>query len=100
MTDEQDFKTPIHPGEILLEEFMTPYGLSANKFASAISVPTNRITAILNGSRSVTAATALRLAAAFDTTPEFWLTLQIHYELQSEQQNPQPAISRISGHAA
>ena len=72
---------PVHPGEILKEEFMRPLGLSANALARALRVPPNRISAIVNGSRSVTADTALRLAKAFGSTPDFWLNLQKQYDL-------------------
>jgi addiction module HigA family antidote len=72
---------PIHPGEILREE-MEELNLSARQLASALHVPTNRVTAILNGQRSVTADTALRLARFFGTTPEFWMNLQASYELR------------------
>jgi addiction module HigA family antidote len=72
---------PVHPGEILKEEFMKPLGLSANALARALRVPPNRISAIVNGSRSVTADTALRLAKAFGSTPDFWLNLQKQYDL-------------------
>lgn len=73
---------PIHPGEILLEEFMKPVELSANKLAKALDVPTNRVTAIIKGARGITGDTALRLGKAFDTTPDFWMNLQSHYELE------------------
>ena len=72
---------PIHPGEILKEEFMMPYGLSANALARAIKVPPNRVAAIVNGTRGVSADTALRLAKALGTTPDFWLNLQKRYDL-------------------
>ena len=72
---------PVHPGEVLKEEFMLPLGLSANGLARAIRVPPNRISAIINGERSVTADTALRLAKSLGTTPEFWLNLQRQYDL-------------------
>jgi addiction module HigA family antidote len=72
---------PIHPGEILREE-LTEIGISANAFAAAIHVPANRVTGILNGTRSITANTALRLAKYFGTTPEFWLNLQSAYDLK------------------
>jgi addiction module HigA family antidote len=71
----------IHPGEILREEFLVPHGLSANRLAAAMGVPTNRITAILNGDRGVTGETALLLGRVFATTPEFWMNLQVRYEL-------------------
>jgi antitoxin HigA-1 len=72
-----------HPGEILREEFLTPLGLSANALALALRVPANRITAITNGERAVTADTALRLARYFGTTPEFWINLQAAFDLTS-----------------
>lgn len=72
---------PIHPGEVLKEEFMAPLRLSANALARAVRVPPNRISAIVNGERGLTADTALRLSKAFGTTPEFWLNLQKQYEL-------------------
>jgi len=73
---------PVTPGEVLREEFMVPLGLSANRLAEALGVPANRITAILNGTRSVTADTALRLARCFRTSPEFWLNLQLLHDLE------------------
>ncbi len=72
---------PIHPGEILREEMET-LGISARQLAAALHVPTNRITGIINGQRAVTADTALRLARFFSTTPEFWLNLQVAYDLR------------------
>jgi antitoxin HigA-1 len=72
---------PVHPGEVLKEEFMKPLGLSANALARSLRVPANRISAIINGDRGVTADTALRLAKAFGTTPDFWLNLQKKYDL-------------------
>jgi addiction module HigA family antidote len=72
---------PVHPGEILKEEFMAPLELSANKLARVLRVPANRISAIVNGERGVSADTALRLARALGTTPDFWLNLQKQYDL-------------------
>lgn len=72
---------PVHPGKILKEEFMSPLDLSANGLARAVRVPPNRISAIVNGERGLTADTALRLSKAFGTTAEFWLNLQKQYEL-------------------
>jgi antitoxin HigA-1 len=74
-------REPIHPGEILKMEFLDELGLSAYALAKALHVPTNRMTGIVNGERSITAETALRLARFFGTTPEFWLNLQTHYDL-------------------
>lgn len=74
---------PVHPGEILREEFLVPMDLSANKLAQAIGVPANRITELVAENRSITADTALRLAAALDTTAEFWMNLQKSFELRT-----------------
>jgi addiction module HigA family antidote len=73
---------PIRPGEILLEEFMRPLGLTANGLARHLEVPPNRISSIVRGDRSITADTALRLSRYFETTPAFWLNLQMHYDLE------------------
>jgi addiction module HigA family antidote len=75
---------PIHPGEILLEEFLQPSTplLNANTLAKALGVPANRITAILKGQRGITGDTALRLGTFFNTSPEFWMNLQKTYELR------------------
>ena len=72
---------PTRPGDILRHDFMDPLGLSANALARALSVPPNRITGILKGTRRLTADTALRLSRYFGTTPHFWLNLQEQYEL-------------------
>lgn len=72
---------PIHPGEILKEE-LAEINMTANAFAKALQVPANRITAILSGTRSITADTALRISIFFGTTPEFWLNLQTAYDLK------------------
>jgi antitoxin HigA-1 len=72
---------PVHPGEVLLEEFLKPLGLSQNRLALRIGVPPRRINEIVLGKRRVTAETALRLARYFDTTPQFWLGLQTDYDL-------------------
>ncbi len=75
---------PIHPGEILLEEFLTPLGISQYRLAKDISVPPRRINEIVRGQRAITADTALRLARFFRTTDRFWLNLQIRYDLEVE----------------
>ena len=90
----------IHPGEILREEFMEPYCLSANRLAKALGVPTNRITAIVNGTRGITGETAVLLAHAFRTTPEFWLNLQTRYELdQAEGAVPNAQVHKADAFA-
>lgn len=72
----------IHPGEVLLEEFLKPMGVSQNSLARAVNVPPRRINEIVLGKRSVTADTALRLARAFGTTEQFWMGLQADYDLE------------------
>ena len=72
---------PIHPGEFLLEEFLTPMQLSQNKIAVDIGVPPRRINEIIHGKRRITADTALRLAHYFQMSPQFWLGLQMDYDL-------------------
>ena len=74
---------PVHPGEILREEFLAPLGLSATALARAIRVPPNRVTRLLNAQAAVTPDTALRLAQAFRTSPQFWLALQQRFDLDS-----------------
>lgn len=73
---------PIHPGEILLEDFMKPMGISINQLARDLDVPPNRISAIVNGARSITADSALRLGTYFGVSPETWLGLQIECDLR------------------
>lgn len=75
---------PIHPGEILLLEFLEPLGVSQYRLAKAVNVPPRRINEIVKGKRSITANTALRLARYFGTSERFWLNLQSHYDLEIE----------------
>ena len=75
---------PIHPGEILLLEFLEPLGVSQYRLAKDIHVPARRINEIVKGKRAVTANTALRLARYFATSERFWLNLQSHYDLEAE----------------
>ena len=77
-------ESPVHPGEILLEEFLKPFGMSQYRLAKGISVPPRRINEIVHGKRSVTADTALRLARFFGTSDRFWLNLQTRYDLEIE----------------
>ncbi|MGD8339951.1 MAG: HigA family addiction module antitoxin [Gammaproteobacteria bacterium] len=74
-------RAPIHPGAILQTEFLDELELSAYALAKALRVPVNRITGIVKGERAITADTALRLARFFDMSPEFWINLQSHYDL-------------------
>ena len=84
----------IHPGEHLAEE-LEELGMSAAELARKLDVPTNRITAILNGQRSITGDTALRLGHFFGTAPEFWLNLQSIYELRLAQSRSGKSVSRL-----
>ena len=86
---------PIHPGEIIREEYLVPLGMSASALAHAIGVPANRISAILAGKRAVTADTALRLARAFGTSPEFWMNLQQSYDLRVTEPRSRAALRGI-----
>ncbi len=73
---------PIHPGEILMDEFLKPMGISQYRLAKDISVPPRRINEIVHGKRSITADTAIRLGRFFNMTPHFWLNLQSRYDLE------------------
>jgi addiction module HigA family antidote len=75
-------RAPVHPGEILLEEFLLPLGVSQYRLAKETSVPPRRINEIVRGSRSISADTALRLARYFGTSEQFWMNLQARYDLE------------------
>jgi addiction module HigA family antidote len=83
---------PIYPGEILLEEFMKPVGLSINQLARDIDVPPGRISEIVSGKRAITADTALRLGKYFGVSPEIWMNLQTDYDLRTAKRTTWPAI--------
>jgi addiction module HigA family antidote len=90
---------PIHPGEILLEEFLKPFGVSQYELAKVIGVSPRRINEIVHGKRSITPDTALRMARAFDVSDRFWLNLQNRYDLELEKlrlAEPLAAIRKIS----
>ena len=82
----------IHPGEILIEEFLKPLGISQQRLARDIDVPVTRISDIVRGKRAITADTALRLAKYFQTSPDVWLGLQMEYELRRARRESWPAI--------
>lgn len=90
----------IHPGEILLAEFLEPLGISQNALARAANVPPRRINEIVLGKRSITADTAVRLAAALGTTERFWLGLQADFDLEEAHRAIGPAVRRIERIAA
>lgn len=85
---------PVHPGEILSEDYMVPIGLTANRLAMSLRIPANRITAIIAGKRAITADTALRLARYFGTSAEMWIDLQGDYDLQTERDRNGEEIER------
>jgi addiction module HigA family antidote len=79
---DMDSELKIHPGEVLLEEFIRPYGLTPSGFAERLGLPANRITAIVNGERGISPETAVLLAVAFGNSEQFWINLQAHYDLE------------------
>jgi antitoxin HigA-1 len=85
---------PVHPGEMLREEFLNPYHLSMNKVAMDLRVPVTRIADILAERRGITPDTALRLARYFKTTPEFWMNMQMKYELDVAEDERMEEIAR------
>lgn len=86
---------PIHPGEVLLQEYLEPLGVTQHRLAVAIAVPPRRINEIVHGKRRVSADTALRLARYFGTTERFWLNLQSRYDLELERDRLAPALEGI-----
>lgn len=81
---EADLIDPIHPGEVLMEDFIEGFGITQNKLAVSIRVPPRRINEIVHGKRGITADTAIRLARYFGTSEEFWMNLQSNFELRLE----------------
>jgi addiction module HigA family antidote len=97
----EDKLKPIHPGEVLLEEFLKPMDLSQNHLALAIGVPARRINEVVLGKRRITADTALRLARYFGNSPQFWLGLQMDYDLDVAEDVLSDRIEReVRPHAA
>lgn len=86
---------PIHPGEVLLEDFLGPLGVTQHHLAVAIGVPPRRINEIVHGKRRITANTALRLARYFGTTDRFWLNLQTRHDLEVEKDHLGTALEQI-----
>ena len=84
--------SPIHPGEILLEEFLKPMDISQYRLAKAISVPARRINEIVHGKRAISADTALRLSRFFGTSDRFWMNLQTRYDLEIEKDRLGPRL--------
>jgi addiction module HigA family antidote len=90
-----DAITPIHPGEILAEEYLAPLGVSQHRLAVAIGVPPRRINEIVHGKRRISANTALRLARYFGTSERFWINLQSRYDLEVERDRIAPFLAEI-----
>jgi addiction module HigA family antidote len=90
----KDRLPPIHPGEILREEFLVPLGMSAHELAMALRVPATRINDIVNERRGITADTALRLSRYFGTTSRFWMNMQASYELEATEDQLGKAVMR------
>ncbi len=86
---------PIHPGEVLMEDFIQGFGITQNKLAVSIGVPPRRINEIVHGKRGITADTALRLAKYFGTSAQFWLNLQTHYDLDRAEDRALDQIDAI-----
>ena len=84
----------VHPGEILNEEFLKPLEMTVNALALALRVPSNRIYAIVEGERGISPDTALRLGRYFGTGPEFWINLQVHYDLENKRGELEEEIER------
>lgn len=89
-------RTPTHPGEMLREEFLIPMGISQRQLADAIESSYQRVNEIVNGKRGITPGTALRLAKFFGMTPDFWLNLQLRWDIYHSQQTEQPVLERIT----
>jgi antitoxin HigA-1 len=87
--------TPVHPGEILAEEYLAPLGVTQHKLAVSIGVPPRRINEIVHGKRRISADTALRLARFFGTSERFWMNLQGRYDLEVERDRLAPVLDRI-----
>ena len=90
---------PVHPGEILMEEFLKPMGLSQNRLANDIGVPPRRVNEIVQAKRRITADTALRLARYFGMSPQFWLGLQMDYDLDVEEDRLSARLEEVKAYS-
>jgi len=91
-------RTPTHPGEMLLEEFLKPMGLTQQQLADGIHVPYQRVNELINGKRGVTPSTALRLARFFGNSPDFWMNLQMRWDIYFAQQAEAEDLASIEQH--
>lgn len=89
------YRAPTHPGEMLLEEFLVPMGMTQRELAAAIHVPYQRVNDIVNGRRRITPSTALRLARFFGTSPDFWMNLQLRWDLYFAGQDETKVLEQI-----
>ena len=93
-------RTPTHPGEILLEEFLDPMGLTQRELADNIRVPYQRVNDLVNGRRGITPSTALRLAKFFNMSADFWMNLQLRWDLYFAQQDESNVLKTIHPYSA
>jgi addiction module HigA family antidote len=93
-------RIPTHPGEMLLEEFLNPMGISQRDLADNIQVPYQRVNEIVNGRRGITPSTALRLAKFFDMSADFWMNLQLRWDLYFAQQDENKVLESIHPYSA
>ena len=91
-------RAPTHPGEMLLEEFLKPMAITQRELSEAIKVPYQRVNEIINGRRGITPSTALRLSRFFDMSPDFWLNLQLRWDLYHAQKAESEALKTIHKH--
>ncbi len=89
-------RAPTHPGEMLLDEFLNPLGLTQRQLADAIHVPYQRINEIINERRGITPATALRMAKFFGTSEDFWMNLQLRWDMYYARRSEEPQLEKIS----
>ncbi len=92
----KNFMQPIHPGEVLLADFLVPLGVTQNRLAVAIDVPPRRINEIVHGKRRITADTALRLSRFFGTSDRFWMNLQSRYDIELERDQLRDTLEAIT----
>jgi antitoxin HigA-1 len=93
-------RAPTHPGEMLLEEFLMPMGLTQRELADALHVPYQRVNELVKGKRGMTPGTALRLAKYFEVSADFWMTLQLRWDLYHAQQSEASALQKINPYVA
>ena len=95
MSQRSDNRAPIHPGEVLSKRFLVPLGLTQRDLADGIRVPYQRVNEIVNGRRGITASTALRLAKYFGYSDEFWMYIQLRWDLDQARKSHQPGLEEI-----